>query len=135
MNTQPIHIERAEVEIREMFTYFRGVNDVEISRYLGLHPTRIDIELAWEEFNALAFRALFTESSGDAESMADPIIRKRIMSRIRHEFIWRYYTSLLANKGILDSIEVEGTTTFFFRGTYKESINILFSEASAAVRS
>lgn len=108
---------------------------MEISRYLGIHPQKIDIELAWEEFNALAFRALFSESSGDAESMADPIIRRRIMSRIRHEFIWRYYTSLLVNKGLLDFVDTDGTRTFFFRGAQRDSVNILFTEASAAVRS
>ncbi|HEY3526216.1 MAG TPA: hypothetical protein VGK47_08470 [Nitrososphaeraceae archaeon] len=135
MESQPIHIERAELEIREMFSSFRGPNNSEIVRYLNIHESRIDWGVAWEQFNAIAFRALFAESSGETETLQDPIIRRRIMARIRHEFVWRYYTTVLVDKGIMDCIETDGVRTYFFKGHYKESMNILFMDSAAAIRS
>lgn len=142
LDTPPEHIDRVNNETRNLFSQLRTEKMKILEIFRGLQgplseehkkwyfDNTIDISLAWEEFDKLAYQAIFQETKGDLEFLYDPYVRNRILSRIFNVWPIVYYVKQLEKSGIMEAIDLDGGQVYFFKPDYKQSINTLSTASS-----
>lgn len=124
-NSQPPHIERANSESRRMFSSLRG-NEQLMWEIIGSEDS-LDLAIAWEEFDRIAYQQIFAETGGDSELLFDHNARGRIFDRVRRLWPTHYFMKYFVAQGIMDVVNVKGVDTYFFKERYKQPIRDLLS--------
>lgn len=125
----PIHVDRVNTEIVGMFKYI-GYDRPRMESLFQTSFDAIDLGLAWTEFDKIAYDTMFKETNGDLEFLYDPVTRGRIQAKILSRWPLSYYIKLLTSAGIMNVVDSQGSDLYFFKESYKPSINSLVNAES-----
>lgn len=130
-NGVPLHVERINTECANMFASIRQ-NPDRMAHMFGIPYRQIDLKLAWRIFDVLAYDVMFKETGGDFEALYDPMTRSRVLTSVMQRWPLLYYLELLSERGVMRTVEHQGTTTFFVAERYKPLIktSLMASETS-----
>jgi len=137
----PEHIERVNNETISLFQHLRTDKTKMLEMFQGIRSPltdelrieafkTIDLAIAWKEFDTISYASMFKETGGDMETLQDPMVRSRILSRIYSRWPIVYYIKLLEKHGIMESLDMNGETIYFFKRGYKESIKTISNPSS-----
>lgn len=120
-NDVPSHIARVDSESARMFASIRGDKDL-LFELIG-KENEIDLVLAWNEFDRIAYTETFKQTGCDMEAFnLDPSVRNRIYTKVKPLWQINYFMKLFVKRGIADVVDVKGTDVYFFKSEYKDKI-------------
>lgn len=129
----PDHVDRVNAETASMFVSMRYSGEA-LPGILGIPNRDINMRVAWEEFDKLAYSTIFKEAGGDIDVLYDPNVRVRVIQRVRQKLPLMYFLRVLSEKSILRTIENQGSTIYFIPDAYKDEINAMLKASSTAPR-
>jgi hypothetical protein len=126
----PRHVDRADDHVRRMFDWmlrerFSIMKALDVPRWED-----IDLELAKETFEPLAFKAVFNNCLGESQDLVDETITQNIWSDVMDEWPEIYYMELYVKAGIAFKFEDETGTVYGLKERHSEELSRLLTANS-----
>lgn len=127
----PRHVQRADDYSRRLFDWLVSDQYMIMKTLDAQKWTDIDLDLAWETFDKIAYKVIFQNSLGDAEGLLDHAIRENIWADIMAEWPETYYMELYVKAGIAYKFEDEdGETVYGLKERHSEELSRLLTAKS-----
>lgn len=127
----PRHVERANNYSRRMFDWmvkdqYTLMKSLDVQRWVD-----VDLELAWETFDPIAYKMVFENSLGDAEELSSGLVSDNIWEDIMAEWPEVYYMELYVKAGIAYRFEDEnGDIIYGLKERHSEELSRLLTAKS-----
>jgi hypothetical protein len=126
----PRHVERANDFTRRIFDWM--VNDrYNMMKSLDVQQWQdIDLDLAWETFDPIAYKIVFEHCMADSSELTDPLINDNIWQDIMVEWPETYYMELYVKAGIAYKFEEDGEIVYGLKERHSEELSRLLTASS-----
>lgn len=130
-SNEPRHVARANEHSRRVFDYmvkdqYTMMKSLDVQKW-----TDIDLDLAWETFDPIAYRVVFENCSGDADDLAHPVTSENIWADIMAEWPETYYMELYVKAGIAYKFEDKnGDIVYGLKERHSEELSRLLTATS-----
>lgn len=126
----PRHVDRADDHVRRMFDWllreqYTMMKSLDVPRWAD-----IDLGLAQETFEPIAFKAVFNNCLGESQDLADETITQNIWSDVMAEWPEIYYMELYVKAGIAYKFVQDDETIYGLKERHSEELSRLLTANS-----